>query len=175
MLAFGDSITYGTGANRGEDYPGRLAEITGWQVINAGVPGDTAEQARARIGPLLEEHQPKLVIIELGGNDFLWQRPPSRVKEYLREIVASAKAGSATTLLVAVPRVSISRAALGALKDSPIYAELAEEEAVLLFEDGLSGILSDEDLRADQIHPNGQGYARLASRLADFLAEQGLR
>jgi acyl-CoA thioesterase-1 len=63
---------------------------------------------------------------------------------------------------------------MGMLADSPIYAELAEEEAVLLFADGLSAILSDRDLVADRIHPNANGYARLAAELAAFMRAHGL-
>ena len=50
VLAFGDSVTHGTGAAAGEDYPTRLAAITGWNITNAGIPGDTAENAKGRIG-----------------------------------------------------------------------------------------------------------------------------
>lgn len=77
VLAFGDSVTFGTGAAPAEDWPSRLAAMTRWSVINAGIPGDTAEAAIGRIEALLEEHQPALVIIEIGGNDFLRRRPPS--------------------------------------------------------------------------------------------------
>jgi acyl-CoA thioesterase-1 len=65
VLAFGDSITHGTGARSGEDYPSVLAQRTGWQLVNAGLPGDTADRARERIAPLLDKHAPELVIIEL--------------------------------------------------------------------------------------------------------------
>lgn len=46
VLAFGNSVTFGTGALTGEDWPTLLAQKTGWQITNAGVPGDTAEQAQ---------------------------------------------------------------------------------------------------------------------------------
>ena len=53
VLAFGDSVTFGTGAAEGEDWPTLLAAKTGWEIINAGIPGDTAEAGKARIAPLL--------------------------------------------------------------------------------------------------------------------------
>ncbi len=174
VLAFGDSITYGTGAARGEGYPENLATALDWVVVNAGIPGEQASQGKQRIASALAEHQPELVIIELGGNDFLRKRPAGKVKEDLRHIISEVQRSGAVAVLVAVPRLSLARATMGLLKDSPIYAELAEEEAVLLFADRLSAILSDQDLVADRIHPNADGYARMASELAAFLRSHGL-
>jgi acyl-CoA hydrolase len=174
VLAFGDSITAGLGAGPGEDFPARLAAATGWQVVNAGVSGDTAREARERLAPLLASWQPELVIVELGGNDFLRQTPAARVRDYLREIVRGAQASGARVALVAVPRLSLLRASVGALSDSPIYAEIAEEEGVILIPEVLSDILSDADLRADEIHPNAGGYRQLAEGIREALAARGL-
>ena len=169
VLAFGDSITFGTGAGRGPGYPDQQATALDWTVINAGIPGEQAAQGRQRISSSLAEPQPALVIIELGGNDFLRKRPAVIVKEDLRHIVSEVRRSGAVPILVGVPHLSLARATMGLLKDAPIYAELAEEEAVLLFADRLSAILSDRDLVADPIHPNAAGYARLAAELADFM------
>ena len=57
VLAFGDSITYGIGAAAQSSYPAQLAAGTGWQVVNAGISGDTAREARTRLAPLLAQHQ----------------------------------------------------------------------------------------------------------------------
>jgi acyl-CoA hydrolase len=156
------------------DYPGRLAAATGWQIINAGVSGDTAREARKRLAPLLATHQPALVIVELGGNDFLRQTPPAKVREYLREIIREARSSGALVALVAVPRLSLLRASLSALSDSPIYAELADEEDVLLIPAVFSDILSDESLRADEIHPNARGYEQLAQGILATFMQAGL-
>ena len=174
VLAFGDSITAGLGAGPGEDFPARLAAATGWQVVNAGVSGDTAREARERLAPLLDKWQPELVIVELGGNDFLRQTPAARVGGYLREIVRDAQASGASVALVAVPRLSLLRASVGALSDSPIYAEIAAEEGVILIPDVLADILSDAGLRADEIHPNAAGYRQLAAGIREALAARGL-
>ena len=101
VLAFGDSITYGTGAGGALNYPAYLSHDTGWQVVNAGVPGDTAHGARDRIGPLLTQHRPEMVIVELGGNDFLRQRPPGQVKEDLRAILRDIAEADALVVLLA--------------------------------------------------------------------------
>ena len=174
VLAFGDSVTAGLGADAGYDFPSQLAELTGLRIVNGGVSGDTAREAGDRLAPLLAGHQPQLVIIELGGNDFLRQTQASRVKEYLRAMIREALGYGATVALVAVPRLSLLRASVGILTDSPIYAELAEEEGVVLIPNIFSEVLSDGGLRADEIHPNARGYRRLAEGIETVLTARGL-
>lgn len=174
VLAFGDSVTHGTGAMQGEDFPSRLAERTGWEVTNAGIPGDTTDAAKARVGTALQDITPALVIVELGGNDFLRRRDPVQVKEDLRAILRAVKAANAIPVLVAVPAFSAFAAGTGALADAPLYAELAKEEKVLLVKDAFSKVLSDPALRTDPIHPNGEGYKVLADGIVNTLAASGL-
>ncbi|MEX0899335.1 MAG: GDSL-type esterase/lipase family protein [Gammaproteobacteria bacterium] len=174
VLAFGDSVTHGTGARDGEDYPTHLAQLTGWEVINAGIPGDTAKRAANRIHDELARIRPVVAIIELGGNDFLRRRPQSLVKEDLRTIINATRAAGAIPVLVAVPGASLFGAATGSLSDAPIYAELADEERVLLIDDVFVDVLSDDALRADRIHPNAAGYRVFATGVADALARAGL-
>lgn len=174
VVALGDSITYGTGASQGQDYPQLLSGISEWRVVNAGVPGDTAQQAGRRLPGLLAEHRPELVIVELGGNDFLRKRPEPDVKRDLLAIIDEIQATGALVVLVAVPRLSLLRAGMGALRDSSIYAEMAEARGILLVPEVLSDVLSQDHLRADQIHPNAQGYQVLAKGLAGALTAAGL-
>lgn len=174
VLAFGDSITHGTGAARGEDYPSRLAALSGWQLVNAGIPGDTALAATERIADELAGARPALAIIELGGNDFLRRRSAAEVKEDLRAIIGEVRAAGAIPVLVSVPHFSVIGAVTGRLDDAPLYAALADEEQVLLIDDVFADVLSDEALRADTIHPNAAGYGVMAQRIADDLARAGL-
>ncbi len=173
VLAFGDSVTHGSGAAPGEDFPSRLAALSGWQIANAGLPGDTAA-AVERIAAALAETRPRLVLIELGGNDFLQRRPESAVKEDLRRIVAAAAAAGATPVLIAVPRFSPVGAALGLLADAPLYAELATEAKIPLVKGVFAEVLGDSGLHADAIHPNAAGYRRMAEGIAAALAAEGL-
>ncbi|MDA0189770.1 MAG: GDSL-type esterase/lipase family protein [Proteobacteria bacterium] len=174
VLAFGDSVTHGTGAAPGEDYPARLAALTGWDVRNHGVPGDTAQAARARIAAALEETQPALVLLEIGGNDFLRQRKESQVREDIRAILATVRAQRIPVVLIAVPGFSPLGAAVGRLSDSPIYETLATEEKLPLVANVFADVLSDPALKADAIHPNAHGYRRLAEGIAAALRETGL-
>ena len=84
-----------------------IAGLTSWHVTNAGIPGDTAEAGKSRIRGLLDEHTPALVIIEIGGNDFLRRRSPSAVKEDIKFLIAAAKNAGAQVVLIGVPELSL--------------------------------------------------------------------
>ena len=172
VLALGDSLTYGYGANPAESYPARLAELTGWTVTNGGVSGDTSAQALARLPELLREHTPHLVIISIGGNDFLRRQPENETRANIRAIIQACKAAGAETLLVGVPGVGVG-AALGYPGDHPLYADLAKAENVPYYANGWSQILGKDALKSDQIHPNAAGYDTFARGLTAYLKENG--
>lgn len=174
VLAFGDSVTHGTGAGPGEDWPTLLAAATGWQMVNAGVPGDTAQAAQARLPALLAQHRPALVVIEIGGNDFLRRRTAADVKADVRGLIQAAKASGAQTVLVAVPALSLMAAVAGRPSDAPLYAELAEEEQVALVPEVFSRVLGDAALRTDPVHPNAAGYREMAQGLHQRLKALGI-
>lgn len=174
MLAFGDSVTAGVGASKGEDWPTLLGETSGWQIVNAGIPGDTAEAGKHRLAALLDTHRPRLVIIEIGGNDFLRRRPQAAVKQDLREIIQTIKATGAQPVLVAVPELSLLALVAKRPADAPLFAELAKEERIPLIEDVFSNVLAQAELRADQIHPNAQGYREMANGIHQALRRYGL-
>jgi len=71
IIAFGDSLTAGYGASAGEDYPSRLSALIATPIINAGISGDTTESALARVDADVTPRDPRIVIVGLGGNDFL--------------------------------------------------------------------------------------------------------
>ena len=174
VLAFGDSVTYGTGAGPGEDWPTLLAAATGWRVVNAGVPGDTADAGKARIRELLEAHKPALVIVEIGGNDFLRRRPAAVVKEDVRSIVRQSKVAGVQVVLVAVPELSLLGALTRRPDDAALYAEVGRDEQVPVIADVFSEILGKPELCADQIHPNAAGYRKMAEGIAAALRLFGL-
>jgi acyl-CoA thioesterase I len=174
VLALGDSITFGTGADSAAAYPAQLAALTGWNVVNAGVPGDSAAQAADRLPALLLEHKPALVIVSAGGNDFLRRVPAAETEAALRSAIAATRNAGAQVLLIAVPQPTIG-AALGAgLSDHPLYAKLADELKLPLHAGGWATVLGNEKLRADQIHANAAGYRVFAEGLAATLRKTGL-
>ena len=175
VLALGDSITYGTGAAPEAAYPAQLAQLTGWHVVNAGVPGDTSAQALARLPGLLAEHQPALVIASIGGNDFLRRLPEADTEVNLRRIAALAREADAQVLLVAVPRPTLAAAAGAGLSDHPLYDRVAAELALPLHAGGWAHVLGNEQLKSDQIHANAAGYRAFAEGLATSLRATGLQ
>ena len=174
VLALGDSITHGTGAPTEAAYPAQLARLTGWSLVNAGVPGDTSAQALARLPALLEEHRPALVIVSIGGNDFLRRLPEAQTQDNLRRIVALAREAGVQVLLVAVPRPTLAAAVGAGLSDHPMFASWAGELALPLHTGGWASVLGDERLRSDQIHANAAGYQAFANGLANSLRATGL-
>lgn len=174
VLALGDSLTWGTGATPDTSYPAVLAGLTGWQVVNAGVPGDTSAAALARLPALLQEHSPRLVIVGIGGNDFLRRLPPAETRDNIRRICRDAAASGAQVLLVAIPELSMLAAVARSLSDHPMYEELATELGVPLHEGGWAKVLGDPALRSDAIHANAQGYEAFARGLSARARELGL-
>ncbi|KAB2895717.1 MAG: arylesterase [Burkholderiaceae bacterium] len=174
VLALGDSLTSGVGATANTAYPAVLQELTGWRVVNGGISGDTTAQALARLPALLQEHQPRLVIVSIGGNDFLRQMSAAAARDNIRAICRTAADAGAQVLLVAVPQFSLLAASTGRLSDHPLYAELAGALKLPLYEGGWSEVLGNARLRSDQVHANAQGYRQFAEGLAQQLRRTGL-
>ncbi len=173
VLILGDSLSYGTGAKAGEDYPTLLAKTTGWKIVNKGVPGDTSAGGLERLTDLLSEYQPQLLIVELGGNDFLQQVPQSQTEANLKAMLSLAKAQNVKTILVAIPEFNALRAAVGNLADHPMYEAIAKETATPLIKDIFSDVLINRSLKADQIHPNAAGYAEVGNKMYAALIDLG--
>lgn len=167
ILAFGDSLTAGTGANPDESYPVRLAELTGRTVINAGVSGELSADGRRRLPGLLARHQPELVILCHGGNDILRQRDYEHIAANLRAMIETIRAHDSDVLLVAVPEPGLFPGA------AAVYAEVATATGTPLESDALARILGKSSLKADTVHPNRAGYAELADAIAARLRAGG--
>jgi acyl-CoA thioesterase I len=167
IVAFGDSLTHGTGASEDTAYPAVLAALTGRTVINAGVPGDTTASALQRLPEVLAEHQPRLVLLCLGGNDMLRKHPQATTENNLRLLVQTIRASGAEVMLIAVPEPKLFGGAPG------FYARLAEEMQLPLEREVFSDVLKDNRLKSDPIHANAAGYRVVAERLAEFLRGAG--
>lgn len=174
VLALGDSLTSGVGASADMAYPAVLQKLTGWKVVNGGVSGDTSAQALERLPALLQKHQPALVIVGIGGNDFLRRQSTSTTRANIVRICTDARASGAQVLLVAVPELSFLAASTGLLSDHAMYEEIASELKIPLHSKGWSTVLADASLRSDQIHANAKGYERFAQGLVETLKASGL-
>lgn len=159
IVVLGDSIAAGVGSGPGQAYPELLAARFGTEVVNAGVSGNTTADGLARIDKVLAEN-PWMVIIELGGNDFLRRVPPEETERNLRGIVDCVISARAVPVLVEM--------------DAPfagdylaIYGRLGEEYDIPVVEETLGEILSDRALKSDTIHPNAEGQKILAEAIAE--------
>jgi lysophospholipase L1-like esterase len=161
IICFGDSLTYGTGAGPGMNYPSQLSKMISKPVINAGVPGDTTAGALQRLEEDVLSKSPDIVLITLGGNDLKNGVSKKTAFANLRSIVTS------------IQNIG-GRVIIGGLK-FPLrdrgygqgYAELAEETGADLIPDIFEGIMGNQKLMSDPIHPNDEGYKRMAQKFLD--------
>jgi len=167
VVAFGDSLTYGTGAKEEESYPQVLGQLINRQVVRAGVPGEVTAQGLLRLPQVLDEYHPRLVIVCLGGNDMLRRADLEKTKANLRAMLAMLRERSIAAVLIGVPRPAL-------LAGAPeFYGELAKEFAIP-YEGGIvKDVLYSADTKSDPIHPNARGYQRMAQAIAELLRKSG--
>jgi acyl-CoA thioesterase I len=167
IVAFGDSLTYGTGAAEHESYPAVLAQVISRTVVRAGVPGEVTAQGLQRLPDVLAEHKPRLVIVCLGGNDMLRQVSEAEITANLRAIVRKVRDSGAQAILIGVPRPAL-------LTSAPkFYEEIAKEFAIPYEGSVVTSVLYKSDLKSDAIHPNAHGYRKIAEALAALLRKAG--
>jgi len=167
IVAFGDSLTYGTGAAETESYPVVLGQLIGRKVVRAGVPGEVTAQGLTRLPQVIEEHRPALVIVCLGGNDMLRRVYEAQIRSNLRQIIRTIRGGGISVVLVGVPRPALLTSA------AAFYGELAKEYRVPYEGKVLTDVMHQLDLKADLIHPNAKGYRRMAEAIAELLKKAG--
>jgi len=173
VLALGDSLTEGLGVTREQAWPDLLASKTGWVVVNGGVSGDTSEQALQRLPGLLDQQNPVLVLVTLGGNDMLQHIPQQQTVANLEQILALIKAHGAKAVLLATPSPSPMRAVFQDLSAPGFYRRVAAAQHVQLIGDAIAEVLSDPKLKGDALHPNAEGHARLAEKIYKKLQSIG--
>lgn len=159
IICFGDSITFGYGAEPGEDYPSELAKLTGIPVINAGVNGDTSSEAIKRTEKDVLEKEPLLVIIEFGGNDFLGKIPLEKTTENIEEMLKRIQAHGA---MAAIADIS-NNMVMGNYRKE--FKRLSKKYKTIFIPKLFSGILVNPSLKSDAIHPSAQGYKLIAQRI----------
>lgn len=167
VLAFGDSLTYGTGAKAEDSYPIVLGQLIGRTVVRSGVPGEQTAGGLARLPEVLDEHKPRLVIVCLGGNDMLRKGTPANIEANLRKILAEIKSRGLDAMLIGVPTPTL-------IANPPeFYSKLAKEFAIPYEGDIITSVLYKSDLKSDPIHPNAAGYRKVAEAVAKRLRDAG--
>lgn len=168
ILAFGDSLTAGYGTTTDKAYPAVLSQLIKREVINAGISGETSAEGRSRLAQVLDDHEPRLVILCLGGNDMLRKMDRAEMKANLAAMIEEIRGRGMRVLLLGVPQPAL----LG-LESDPVYAELAQRYELPIENEIFPELLSDKSLKSDQIHLNAQGYAQLAQAIAKLLKGTG--
>ena len=165
IIAFGDSLTYGTGASSGMDYPSQLSKMITRPVINAGRPGDTTTSALQRLEKDVLAYSPDIVLITLGGND-------------LKNGVDADSAFKKLKMIVNMIHNQGGRVIIGGLhfpfRDRGYgrgYQKLADETGAVLIPHILDGIMGSRDLMSDPIHPNDAGYKKMAEKFRTALQQ----
>lgn len=167
ILAFGDSLTFGTGAKPNEAYPAALGRLVGRQVVAAGVPGELSEEGLRRLPGVLEEVQPQLLILCHGGNDFLRKMDEGRARANVRAMIELARAQGVAVMLIATPKPGFGASTV------KFYAELGQEFAIPVEDEVLADVLTTNRLKSDLVHPNAEGYAEIAEAVAKVLKKAG--
>lgn len=158
IICFGDSLTFGTGAGPDGSYPSRLASLIGSKVINSGVPGNTTADALNRLEQDVLAHNPRIVMITLGGNDLMRDVPRDNAFENLETIVRRIHQQGALVVVGGIDVPLFDRSF------DEAYEDLQSRTGCLLIPNVLKGLIGKHDLMSDRIHPNGDGYKVIARR-----------
>lgn len=167
ILAFGDSITYGTGARENESYPAILEDLSGREVINAGNPGEVSADGLARLPGLLDMYQPDLLILCHGGNDILRKKNLVTMRNNVQQMIMRAQARNIPVVLLGVPEFGLL------MSVSKYYDEVADATGVVYIRDLLPKIIKDTSLKSDPIHLNRDGYLLMGKSIYTVLQETG--
>lgn len=162
IIALGDSLVYGTGSTRGNDFISLLSEHIDQPILNLGVPGDTTGEVLSRV-KVLDKYDPKVVILLAGGNDYLRQVGDDKVFANLSQIIKEIQGRGAMVLLVGI------RGGLISDPYAPRFKELSRVYGTAYVPNALYGLIGNDEYMADSVHPNDAGYALLAGRIAPVL------
>lgn len=173
ILVVGDSLSAEYGLKRGSGWVSLMAqrlasEKIPAQVVNASISGDTTSGGRSRLGALLTQHKPGVVVIELGGNDALRGLPLDMTEGNLRAMTQAAQKAGARVLLVGM-QVPPNYGSDYAAKFSGLFAKVAKDSKAALVPFLLKGVADTSDatgmFQADRIHPTEQAHALMLANV----------
>ena len=167
ILTFGDSLTAGVGTEKQHSYPSVLAKLSNRKVVNAGISGEVTELGLARLGDVIDETNPALMILLEGGNDILRNHNLAKTKKNLASMISLAKQKGVQLVLIGVPKKQIFSDA------APMYKELAEEHKLVFDGKLISGLLRKRSYKSDMVHFNKAGYQKMAEEIHQLLLENG--
>lgn len=167
ILAFGDSLTNGNGAERNNSYPAVLAALSGRTVINDGISGEESGPGLKRLPAALEQYEPELLILCHGGNDMLRKKNLATMESNIRQMIKLAQDKNIPVVLLGVPKPGLFPSTYEG------YKTIAESNDVIFIDDLVINILKDDALKSDSVHPNKDGYRVMAETIYTALKESG--
>ena len=162
IVAFGDSLIEGVGATAGVDLPALLSEKIGEPIINMGASGETSAEGLARVDKVTAQN-PSVVLVLFGGNDLLRKISKNQTFENLDKIILRLQESGAVVILLGIRG--------GLLSDNyeGNFENLAKERGALYVPDVLNGIFGHPKFMSDGIHPNNEGYVKIADKIYPVL------
>lgn len=171
LMVFGDSLSAAHGVQTGEAWVALLRDrldeegLDQWQVVNASIGGETTDGGLRRLPELLDENEPSIVIIELGGNDGLRGFPPNVIRQNLSSMIEQVHEAGARALLVGM-QIPPNYGQRYTRAFADIYPELAEEHETELVPFFLEGVYDQEGMmQADDIHPTAKAQGQLLNNV----------
>ena len=174
IMVFGNSLSTSYGLPAEAGWVALLTQriqskFTDYKIINASISGETTLGGRNRIDQVLKEHQPVIVVLELGANDGLRGASIKSIYENLEAIIKACKENNATVLLAGMqlpPNYGISYTQ----KYQAIFPQLAENYQIKLIPFLLAGFGDKHDFfQADGIHPNELAQKKIVENVWDVL------
>lgn len=162
VIVFGDSLAHGVGSTEGNDFVSLLSERINTPIENFGYAGDTTAMALTRIESVLSKN-PKVVMVLLGGNDFLRRVPKTETLKNLEQIITTIQDAGAVVILLGVRGGLITDGYESDLRS------LAEKTGSAYVPNVLKGLLGNTNYMSDSVHPNNSGYAIIADRIYPIL------
>lgn len=165
IIAFGDSLVLGVGATFQSDFVFLVSQTIDEPIVNKSVAGDTTGSALKRLAKDVLENDPKIVIVLLGGNDYIQNIPMEETFDNLSIIIKRIEETGAVVLLLGVRG--------GAVKDTykKGFKKLASRYDLYFVPNVLDGIIGNPELLFDAIHPNNQGYRIISEKVSPVLLE----
>lgn len=174
IVVLGDSISAGYGFQREQGWVNLLAQTLvereePWAAVNASISGETTGGGRARLPGVIKEHEPDIVIIELGGNDGLRGYPISKIRANLTAMVDMVQQAGAVPLLVAM-RIPPNYGVRYTSAFDGVFAEVANRTGALLVPFLLNDVaLEDGMMQDDGIHPSAAAQPLLLDEVWTYL------
>ncbi|MDD5431051.1 MAG: GDSL-type esterase/lipase family protein [Candidatus Pacebacteria bacterium] len=163
IIAYGDSLTRGFGIPPGKNFVTILSEHTNIPIINAGVTGDTTSEALIRLQTEILDKKPDIVMVCLGGNDFLHGLSEDVIYANLKTIIEKIQGGGAKVILLGISSENLPNF-------EKTFQKLASEKKVYVYVPNImDGVLSQKNFLFDNIHPNGRGHELIAQKILPFL------